>query len=234
MSTATDFPQGLGAGNPSDTVEFLQELTNAVLASTVGSSPLFGSLAQAAAPLRPARSNADITGTASLLATNKLVAAGGEATVIAVPVVPGDLISKILVPIGTTAGEKVEEGYAALFEGKEKGKLLAQSKGKAYAEEFKKEEGFVFTLEKVIEVTAENCPGGFIYVEINLNTVTVIPTVVSTVGPTAGAMKALALSGTGKPPQQLAAKSGAGRKQVAPAELEALVNIAYVPIIALF
>lgn len=228
------FPVGLGAGNPSDTMEFLQELTNAVLASSQGSSPLFGSLTQVAAPLRPARSNADMTGTASLIATNKLVAAGGEATVIAVPVVPGDIISKVLVPIGTTAGEKVEEGYAALFEGKEKGKLLGQSKGKAYAEEFEKEKGFVFTLEKPVYVTTENAPGGFLYLEVNLNTVTVIPTIISTIGPTAGAAKALALSGTGKPPQQLAAKSGAGRKQVAPAELEALVNIAYVPIVALF
>jgi hypothetical protein len=229
------FPQNLEQGNPGDTVEQLNLIIAACLASSeAASGTVFGNLFQALAPKRLCRTNAEWTGTNAAIATNKLVPAAGETTVVAVPVTPGDVLSKILVPIGTTAGEKAEEGYAALYEGKATGKLLSQSKSLKFAETFEKEKGFVFTLEKPITVTAEMAPGGFLYVQFNLNTVTVIPTIVSVVAPTAGAAKALALAGAGAPPVQIAAKTGAGKKEAAEAELGALVNIAYVPIIALF
>jgi hypothetical protein len=229
------FPPNLAQGNPSDTTAQLVELVRAALLnSKAASGSIFGGLLQANEPNRLARTNGEWMGIGAAIATNKLVPAAGETLVVAVPVTPGDIISKVLVPIGATAGEKVEEGFAAIFEGKAAGKLLAQSKSKAFAEEFEKEKGFVFTLEAPVHVTAENAPGGFLYVQVSLNTVTVIATVVSVVGPTVAAAKAIANSGAGAPPAQFAAKTGAGLKTKAEAELGALVNIAYVPIVALF
>lgn len=229
------FPANLGTGNPNDTIGFLQTQTQAAEAvSEAAAGNIFGTLSQPLNPGRFARSNGEWAGTAALIATNKLVAAEGETTVVAVPVVPGDVFQHVLVPVGATAGEKVEEGYAALYEGKAAGKLLAQSKSAAFAETFKKEEGFVFTLESPVTVTEENAPGGFLYVQINLATVTVIPTIVSVVGPSAAAAKAIGASGTGKPPTQFAAKTGTGKKATAEATLGTLTNIAYIPIVALY
>jgi hypothetical protein len=229
------FPNdNLDNGNPSDTIAYLEALGAGVLASSeAASGTIFGDLYQIGAPERLCRSNAEWFGLGVAIATNKLVAAAGESTVVAVPVTAGDVISKILVPIGATAGVTVEEAYAALYEGKTTGKLLGQSKSKALAETVEKEKGFEFTLEHPVLVTPENAPGGFLYVVFNLNTVGTIPTIVSVVGPTAAVAKAIGASGAGHPPTQFAAKTGTALKEKAEAELGALVNLAYVPIIGL-
>lgn len=229
------FPQNLALGNPNDTIAYLQQLAGGVLANSEGASgSVFGGLTQALEPNRLARTNAEWTGVAVTIATNKLVAAEGETTVVPIPVTPGDVFQHCLVPIGTTAGKAVEEGYTALLEGKASGALLAQSKSKAFSEALKAEEGYSFELESPVEVTAANCPGGFIYFQVNLATVTTIPTCVSVVGPTAGAAKALANSGTGKPAAQYAAKTGTGKKATAESTLGTLTNLAYIPIVCLY
>ena len=84
--------------------------------------------------------------------------------------------------VGATPGKTVSAGFAALYEGKTTGKLLAQSKTENFNEGIEAGKPFTFTLESTVRVTPENAPKGFLYCVIALTSAEAMATMISSPG----------------------------------------------------
>lgn len=166
------------------------------------------------------------------------LAATEVACVVAVPVQEGDVFTKVTMLVGGTAGKEVEAGFAALYEGlakPEAAKLLAQSKSLKFEATMKKETPFTFELEKEVAVNATNCPNGYLWAAVAVESPTgvagVIPTVMSQAVPKACQYKYFGTT-TGSP-EVLVGTAGAGLKTAAAAEIGATTSAASAPILFL-
>jgi hypothetical protein len=223
----TDFP-----GNPTGTIQQLQEYVTAIEQNAgFPESALLGNLQQLAAAVgdqpAPARTNLGLLG--GTLADGALN--GTEvATVVAVPVKPGDIITKVKLLIGKTKGKKVENAFAAVYPGTKEGVLLGQSKSVALGETVLAEKPLEFTLEKPVTVTAAMAPGGFLYVAVAMEAET-MPTCIS-VSASSEAQKAISKLGP-LSPEFMSAKAGAALKAAAKEKIEGPAIVAVIPVVVL-
>lgn len=163
--------QNLGAGPSTQTAP----ASAAEISASGVMGLLYGNQRQLANVSRPARSNFDYLGLAGAkdekpTATTKL------SSNVPVPVKPGDIFTKVGLIVGETAGGTITHQIAALYEGKgAKPVLLQQSKDTTSAAIAASTINF-WELEKTVEVTEANCPGGFIYAQVTI-LATTIPTV---------------------------------------------------------
>lgn len=92
----------------------------------------------------------------------------------AIPVEPGDVISKVSVAVGATEGETITASFTAIYAGLEKeGLVLGQSTSKA--ENVVKEKLWTQELKEKVEITTTNAPFGYIYAGLFIEGTT-IPT----------------------------------------------------------
>ncbi|HEY4452403.1 MAG TPA: hypothetical protein VGN13_12510 [Solirubrobacteraceae bacterium] len=176
---------------------------------------------------KPARSNAHAFGLSTW--TDGALAATGVGCVVAIPVQPGDTISRVGILVGATAGATMTNQFAALYAGTgAKPALLGQSKDTTSAA-IAAEKLAEWTLESPIELTATTAPNGFIYVEVAITAAT-IPTAAAVATP-----KALQPSGGYGPnaPLFLSATAGSALAGTAQAEITSPTSKAVAPIVIL-
>lgn len=184
-----------------------------------------GNIRQIGQVQSPARSNLSWLG---LTAVTGALNGSEVATVVAIPVMVGDIITKVKLALGAVSGVKVEAGFAAIYPGTKEGVLLGQSKSAKLTAT--KETALEFTLETPIEITEAMAPHGYVYVAIAMEAET-MPTCTG-VAVTAGSQAALtALSPNA--PLYLAAKAGSGLKTTAKEKIESPAVVAQVPIVIL-
>jgi hypothetical protein len=223
---------GLETGNPTMTIEYLAELASAILAGANGSSlgnAILGDLRQTGANA-PARSNIPhLGGTLLDGALN-----GTEvATVVMVPVKPGDVITTVKLAIGKTAGVKCEAGFAALYAGHgAEPALLGQSKSGKLGEAgaVPKEKPLSFTLEAPITITEAMAPYGYVYVAVAMEAET-MPTCIGVA--VSKESQALVAALTTNSPLFLGAKAGSALKTTAKAKIETPAAVVQVPVVVL-
>jgi hypothetical protein len=97
---------------------------------------------------------------------------------VAVPVQNGDVFTKATILVGATASKELEHSWIALYEGKAKGKLLAQSKD--LTADITASKAFTVTLESKVQANSENAPFGFLYAVINVAAPTGVAGVIQT------------------------------------------------------
>lgn len=128
------------------------------------------------------RSNAEWFGLSGI--SDGALAATGVGCAVAIPVEPGDVISKISVFVGATAEATGTHAFAALYSGLAVPALLAQSADNTGAAALAASGRFDFTLATAQIVTPQNAPNGFVYASVAI-TATTVPTVMSVATPTA-------------------------------------------------
>ncbi len=171
---------------------------------------------------RSIRSNLEWTGLAN--PTDGALAATGVACAVPIPVENGDLLSRISILVGATAGATMTHSFAALYSGIAVPALLGQSKdGEAAA--IAEKARFDFLLASQIEVTPENAPNGFIYASVAITAAT-IPTAAVVSTPTAIGYKWF----TGGP-LFLSATHGSAVLGKAPATIESPAAKAVAPLV---
>jgi|ERR1039458_7891367 hypothetical protein len=160
------------SSGPSSQVSATSAAENAVGGTT---ATVLGGLRQVANTARPGRSNFDYLGFTGAV-NKKPQAVTKEASIVAVPVRGGDVFSEVGLLAAETAGGTMTHQWAALYEGKgAEPVLLAQSVDATNAAIVANTLNF-WKLASKVEVTATNCPNGFIYAAIYI-AATTIPTV---------------------------------------------------------
>lgn len=132
-------------------------------------------------PTKPARSNATSLGLSTL--TDGALAATGVVCSVPVGVEVGDVIAKVIVPIGATAAGTPTQSFAALYSGIATPALLGQS-ASGGAAAIAASAAFTFTLEAPVTITEAMAPNGFIYASVAI-TATTVPTAAAISTPTA-------------------------------------------------
>jgi hypothetical protein len=135
-----------------------------------------GNLKQEGAPSRPARTSWLDLPAFSALKDETAALIKKEAIMVPVPVVPGDVISKIAVLVGGTAAETPTHQWAALQEGalaSSEAVVLSQSPDEETAA-IEKEKLYAWKLKVAQTVTTAMAPHGFVYASIQV-TATVEP-----------------------------------------------------------
>lgn len=140
--------------------------------ASLWSDPFLGGLAQSGNSGAPARTNGVYIGFGGL--TDGALAATGVCAGVAIPVVPGDVISAINLPIGATAGATMTHQFAALYSGIATPARLAQSTDTTSAA-IAASATAVWTLATPVTITSTNAPNGFVYASIGI-TASTIPT----------------------------------------------------------
>lgn len=136
-----------------------------------------GPLAQSANPTAPARSNVAFLGVSGN--GDGALAATGVCASVMIPVVPGDVISTVNLPIGATAGATLTHGFAALYSGIATPALLAQSTDIGTTAAITHEAIYPMALASPVQITEAIAPGGFIYASVMFaQSAGTIPTVV--------------------------------------------------------
>lgn len=147
------------------------------LLASLWSDPFIGSLAQIANPGVPARSNATIFGRGGL--ADGALAATGVCCAVAVPVVAGDIFTKVRLVVGAQAAVTPTHSFAAVYANASTPALLGQSTDGGAAA-IAAGAPFDFTLASPIQVTWT----GFAYADISVTAAT-IPTAAVASTPTA-------------------------------------------------
>jgi hypothetical protein len=135
-----------------------------------------GNLKQEGNPSRPARTSWLDLPAFSALKDETAALIKKEAIMVPVPVVPGDVISKIEVLVGGTAAETPTHQWGALYEGtlaSSEAVLLSQSPDEETAA-IAKEAPYAWKLKASQTITAAMAPHGFIYAAVQV-TATVEP-----------------------------------------------------------
>ncbi len=148
--------------------------------------PFMGQLAQVLNPGVPARSNLQYLGISGH--TDGALAATGVGCVVPVPVVNGDYISQVSVPIGATAGATMTHQFAALY-----GSQTAPASAVPLAQSTDTTSAAIaatklatWTLATPVLVTPTNAPNGYLFAQIAI-TATTVPTALVVTVPTATA-----------------------------------------------
>jgi hypothetical protein len=145
---------------------------------------LLGSQVNATQSDLTARTNAEWLGISGV--SDGALAATGVACAVAVPVENGDVISKITILVGGTAGATLTHQFAALYSGAAVPALLGQSvDGTSGA--IAASAAFSFSLPTPVEVTTGTggtAPNGFLYASLMV-AATTVPTGASVAVPTA-------------------------------------------------
>lgn len=193
--------------------------------SNPGGNAFLGNLRQIVETTRPARTNRDCPG--GVLVDGAL-AATGVGCFVPVPVQVGDIISKIGVPIGATAGATMTHQFAALYAGTgTEPTLLAQSTDTTSAAIAEKKLAS-WTLASTVTITAANAPFGYVYAEIAI-TASTIPTA-ATVSTPAGVNYPWATNS----PLFFAFTAGSALGATAAAKIESAAAKAVAPIVVLY
>lgn len=176
----------------------------------------------------PARSNLQYLGYSGN--SDGAFAATGIAAAVAIPVVQGDVISTINVPVGATAGATITHGFAALYSGIATPALLKQSTDIGTTAAITAEVLYPFALTAPVTITQANAPNGFVYASVAFaQAAGTIPTVVGvTLLNSAAAYQWFA---TG--PLFLAATHGSGLSTTAPATIASPSAKAFAPYVVL-
>lgn len=189
--------------------------------------PFIGQLAQVDNPGVPARSNLGYLGVSGH--TDGALAATGVGCVIPIPVVIGDYISRVSVPIGATAGATLTHQFAALY-----GSQTAPATAVPLAQSVDTTNAAIaaltlatWTLSAPVRVTTVNAPNGFLYAVVAI-TGTTIPTALGITVPTATAYSWLATM-----PPFFAATAGSALAGTAASPLGAVTAKAFVPYVIL-
>lgn len=195
---------------------------------------LTGNLVQEGNTARPARSN--LTGN-PLLGTLKDEAAAlitKAALLVPIPVVVGDVISKIAILTGATAANGPEHQWGALYEGKltSSEAVLLQQSADGLTAAIAAKSVITYTLAKPVTVTAANAPFGYLYGSVSVTASTAVPSVI---GYTAVAVVQEALAKLTNSPAFTGAKfSVSGTEGVAKSPSGALASVAAIPLIIAF
>lgn len=188
---------------------------------------LLGGLQQVGNPGYAARSNLYFPVGAL---TDGALPTTGIGVVVPVPVALADVISKINVPIGATAGATMTHQFAAVYSAVSQtaasNLLLAQSTDTTSAA-IGASALASWTLATPVTVTAANAPAGFLYVMVAI-TASTIPTAVSV-----GTPSGINYAWTPKSPLFFGATAGSSVGGTAPANLTGLAAKAVAPVVIL-
>jgi hypothetical protein len=135
---------------------------------------IIGNLRQTGNAARPARSNVSSMSTFA----NGALAATGVGCFVPVAVDPGDIITRVNVPIATTAGETMTHQFVAIYAGTGTEPALIGQSTDTTSAAIAKEKLAGWNLTSPITVTEAMAPAGFVYAEISI-TATVIPSAVT-------------------------------------------------------
>jgi len=134
---------------------------------------ILGGVSNATQSNIPARSN--LYYTSLNLLTDQATAATKKGVFVPIPVEYGDIISKVSVLVGATAGKTGVESFVSLYGGaskpKGKGLLLAQSK--VAKVEIVASKALTVELEKSVLVTTTNAPFGYIWAGLTVEATTI-------------------------------------------------------------
>jgi hypothetical protein len=144
-------------------------------------SSLLGGMANVVSGQDCARSNLEWFGLAN--PSDGALAATGIACCVPVPVEPGDIISKVGILVGATAGGSMTHQFVALYSGIATPALIGQSTDTTSAA-IAASGLATWTLTTAQQITTAQCPNGFIYAAIAI-TASTIPTALSVAIPTA-------------------------------------------------
>jgi hypothetical protein len=183
---------------------------------------LLGEVTQVGQPGYAARSNG-YTMLGNL--TDGALAGTGVMAFVPVPVAQGDVISKISLPVGATAGATITHQFVALYSGGATlaaSALLAQSTDTTNAA-INASGVATWTLANPVTITAQNAPKGFVYAGIMV-AATTVPTGATTATPsgvnyqwfTGGPAMIAGTVGTGLTATAPATLSGGAAKAAAP------------------
>lgn len=192
--------------------------------------PLAG-LNQEANPSRPARTSFFGLPAFSALKDEAAALIKKEAIMVSIPVLPGDVISKIGVLVGATAAETPTHQWGALYEGSfvsSEAVLIGQS-ADAEAAAIGKEAPYAWALSKPVTITAAMAPHGFVYAAVQV-TATVEP---SLLGQTVVAAAQYAWA-TGGPSAFGEKFSVSGTEGVAKSPSGTLTKVTALPIVVLY
>lgn len=130
---------------------------------------IIGNLRQSGNEARPARSNVS-----SMSAfTDGALAATGVGCFVPVEAAPGDVVTRISVPIGATAGATMTHQFAALYAGTGAEPALIEQSTDTTSAAIPEKKLTGWNLAKPVTVTEAMAPHGFIYAEIAITASTV-------------------------------------------------------------
>jgi hypothetical protein len=192
-----------------------------------------GNLRQEGNTARPARTSWIDLPAFSALKDETAALIKKEAIMVPIPVLPGDVFSKVAVLVGGTAAETPTHQWGALYEGalvSSEATLLSQSPDEETAA-IEKEKLYAWKLKAAQTVTAAMAPHGFVYAAVQV-TATVEP---SLLGQTVVAAANYAWGGANSPLQGFGNKfSVSGTEGVAKSPSGALTKVNALPLVILY
>ncbi len=209
------------------------DLVSAGYATSNPVAALLGQTTNATQPNLPARSNLHF-GTILGTLSDAAISTTGQGLAVAVPALPGDVITKVTVLVGATSEASGTHGYFALYSGVGTPALLAQTLDITTAGALAAGSAYTATLASAVTLNSATCPNGFIYADLSL-TANTMPTLISSTVPTqvqTGSPNAVA-GWYANGPQFLAATHGSALAGAPPATLTSLTVATKVPIIVL-
>lgn len=131
---------------------------------------ILGNLRQSGNLARPARSNVSSMSTFA----NGALAETGIGCFVPVEAAPGDVFTRINVPIATTAGATMTHQFVAIYAGTGAEPALIEQSTDTTSAAIAKEKLASWTLTKPVTITEAMAPHGFVYAEISI-TATTLP-----------------------------------------------------------
>lgn len=191
-----------------------------------------GGLTNVSSPNQPCRTNLEWFGFNTAVATTNVLLGGstGAGAVAAVPVTPGEVITKVGVLVTNTAGGTPTHGFAAVYAGTGSAPALIAQSPDTGSGAIAANGLYNWTFTSPLSVSAINAPFGFVYVLMSVTAGT-LPTIVTVTGPTIGAWGTMVPPSTA--PLLFAATQGSGLGATAPATIASYTNVATVPAVFL-
>jgi hypothetical protein len=127
---------------------------------------LLGNLANVADPTQPARSNLEWFGLGN--ETDGALAATGVCCAVAIPVDPGQVITKVSLIVGATPESGGSHAFAAVYSGIAVPGLIGQATDVTGAAAIGASARFDFSLTAAQKISAAQAPNGFVYASISI------------------------------------------------------------------
>lgn len=196
-----------------------------------GSVSLLAGLKQEGESGRPARTNLDgLLGTGTIK-DEAAALVTKEANLVPIPVVVGDVISKVAVLIGATAANGPTHQFGALYVGEGAEPVAIEQSPDATTAAIAAEQLYAWKLSKPITVTAAMAPKGFLYASVSVTASTAVPSLLGFAG-IAVVNKAIG-SVAGAPAASAQMYSVSGSEGVAKTPTGALTATLKVPVVIL-